>query len=147
MKKFIFIILGIVVVFSMGIMSYGTKEMESIAKNQIKTEKIQSYVTYQLTGEGQLFEGTYQYRVKNLNETVIQGYGTASAGGPEWGRISQTIKVPKNKLGENTTLELFFVDEKNGKETDKLTISLTMGEEGQIFENKSFRNIKVTQVK
>jgi hypothetical protein len=147
MKKIILAILGTAIICSMGFMGHGVGEAKSIEKNQIKTEKVQSYVKYQLTGKGRLFEGTYQYRVKNLKETIVQGYGTASESGPTWGKISQRIKVPKNKLGDNTNLELFVVDEESGKETDKLTISLTMGEDGQTFKNKSFRNIEVTRVK
>lgn len=126
---------------------YYTAKNDRLNEIKGKTEAVQSQIKYQLTGEGRLFEGTYYYRVKNLNETIVQGYGTASIGGPAWGRISQTIKVPKNKLGDNTDLELYVVDEESGKETDKLTISLTMGEDGQTFKNKLFRNIKVTQVK
>lgn len=85
---------------------------------------MESAVTFTVKGEASLFEGTYQYTVKQGNKIVAKGFGTASKGGPEWGTFTQKISIPVSKLSGDKplTVELFEVDQATGKITNKVVM-------------------------
>lgn len=102
------------------------------------------YLEYKVTGEAQLFEGTYFYRVKlGKNEILKEGSGTSSMGGPQWGSFSFIISLPKNKVDQNHTLELYEIDEKTGTEINKLVVPLDKWSD-QIYQNSAFRKVQVS---
>ncbi|UNK17146.1 Gmad2 immunoglobulin-like domain-containing protein [Paenibacillus sp. N3/727] len=105
---------------------------------------MESAFTFTVKGEASLFEGTYQYAVKQGNKIVAKGFGTASKGGPEWGTFSQYISIPKSKLfgDKPMTLELFVIDQATGASVNKLTVP--MNKIGEAKQNQVFRNTKVT---
>ncbi|MDR6226660.1 Gmad2 immunoglobulin-like domain-containing protein [Desmospora profundinema] len=111
----------------------------------VKVSKPQ--VEYQIEGKARVFEGTYHYRVKDGKETVVQGWGTASAGGPEWGDFKQTIQIPKSKsaMKKNLKLELFEESAKDGSEVNKLVVPLKAGSTGK--KNAAFKNIRIDEPK
>ncbi|MDR0269360.1 Gmad2 immunoglobulin-like domain-containing protein [Paenibacillus sp.] len=83
-------------------------------------------VTFTVKGEASLFEGTYQYAVKQDGKTLTKGYGTASVGGPEWGTFSQQVSIPMNKFQSNKplTFELYEIDQATGNEINKLVMPI-----------------------
>jgi hypothetical protein len=115
------------------------KEVSTTFRN-IKTDRIEKFM---VTGKASVFEGTYQYVVKQGEREIVKGFGTASQGGPEWGTISQTISIPKSKLYGNQplTLALFEIDQESGAVVNKLTAPLNAS---KTRNNKVFRNIKLT---
>jgi Immunoglobulin-like domain of bacterial spore germination len=94
------------------------------AFRDVKLEE--SMVTYKVTGQASVFEGTYQYVVKQGNQEIATGFGTASMGGPEWGTFTQHISIPASKLSADQPLmlELFEVDQESGAIMNKMVMPL-----------------------
>ncbi|TVX88305.1 Gmad2 immunoglobulin-like domain-containing protein [Paenibacillus agilis] len=102
---------------------------------------------YVIKGEGRLFEGNYNYVVKQGSKVIAKGFGTASKGGPEWGTFSQTITVPVSKTAKKQplTVELFEVDMESGKQVNKVVVDLNG--KGKVKQNDAFRGVKVASAK
>jgi hypothetical protein len=97
---------------------------------------------YQVTGQVRAWEASYSFRIKAGKKELVEGYGTATQGAPEWGDFKELIKV-KHKKGQKLTLELFEISQADGSEIHKLTIPLDKIE-GKVFHNETFRNVKVS---
>jgi hypothetical protein len=134
LKRIIFYVMAILLVVTIAV------GPQFVNATPLETNEVQ----YQVTGQAQLFEGTYNYRVKAGNQELINGYGTASRGGPEWGDFKQIIKVSK-KTNKALTLELYEKDQANGQEVNKLIIPLD-DTKGKVFQNKIFKNVKVSKL-
>ncbi|WP_152393504.1 Gmad2 immunoglobulin-like domain-containing protein [Paenibacillus guangzhouensis] len=104
------------------------KQAELTNENKVfrKVETSSPVVTFTVKGEASVFEGTYQYAVKQDGKTLAKGYGKASMGGPEWGTFSQQVSIPMNKLQGNKplTFELFEIDQATGKVVNKLVMPI-----------------------
>lgn len=61
---------------------------------------------YQVQGEARVFEGTYHFEVSDGHYILIQGFGTASHGAPEWGSFKETIIIPSSDVPVNGSLVL-----------------------------------------
>jgi Immunoglobulin-like domain of bacterial spore germination len=85
-----------------------------------------SLISYSLKGEARMHEGSYHYAVKQGDNAIVTGYSTASMGAPDWGKFDQTVAIPGSKLtgGQPLTLELFGIDEENGKAVHMKTVKL-----------------------
>jgi len=119
------------------------KTVENQAFRNIKVAPVTKTTTeFSVSGEASVFEGTYQYVMKQGERVIGKGFGTASQGGPEWGNISQTISIPNSKLSskQSLTLELFEVDQESGAIVNKLIAPLNVS---QTVNNQVFRNIKL----
>jgi len=97
---------------------------------------------FSVSGEASVFEGTYQYVMKQGERVIGKGFGMASQSGPEWGKISQTISIPNSKLSskQSLTIELFEIDQESGAIANKLIAPLNVS---QTVNNQVFRNIKL----
>ncbi|MBH5318421.1 spore gernimation protein [Paenibacillus sp. GSMTC-2017] len=117
---------------------------ESFRNIKVSKEKL----LFQLKGEASVFEGTYHYTIKQGDKVIVEEFGSASIGGPDWGKINQQIEVPASKLSGDAplTLELYEMDQESGKQVRKINISLTDMTQNKITNNDSFRNITVTPV-
>ncbi|MCR8845233.1 Gmad2 immunoglobulin-like domain-containing protein [Paenibacillus sp. SC116] len=102
---------------------------------------------YVIKGEGRLFEGNYNYVVKQGSKVIAKGFGTASKGGPEWGTFAQTITVPVSKTSKQQplTVELFEMDMESGKQVNKVVVDLNG--KGKVKQNDAFRGVKVVSAK
>ncbi|UHA75927.1 spore gernimation protein [Paenibacillus sp. 481] len=120
----------------------GKKGDSNKAFRQVK--QVGSVVTYTIKGEASLFEGTYNYAVKQGGKVVATGFGTASKGGPEWGTFTQAISIPANKLSgkQPLTLEMFEMDQESGKAINKVVMSLSTTPSKKVAGNKVFRQVK-----
>jgi len=119
------------------------KIVENQAFRNIKVSPVTKTTTeFSVSGEASVFEGTYQYIMKQGERVIVKGFGTASQGGPGWGTISQNISIPNSKLSskQSLTLELFEVDQESGAIVNKLIAPLNVS---QTVNNQVFRNIKV----
>lgn len=105
-----------------------------------------STLQYKVTGEVRAFEATYHYRVKNKSKTLVQGYGQASKGAPEWGKFSKKITIKKKDSKNKLTLELYEPSMADGSELNKLVIDLKKIK-GKEFKNNGFRHVKVQLLK
>ncbi|MEQ7052794.1 Gmad2 immunoglobulin-like domain-containing protein [Paenibacillaceae sp. P-4] len=99
-------------------------EEKKQAKMFRDTKVVSSSVVYTIKGEARVFEGNYNYAVKQGNKVVAKGFGTATKGGPEWGTFTQKISVPVSKLSgkQSLTIELFEIDEATGKKINSVVI-------------------------
>ncbi|MFF0827393.1 Gmad2 immunoglobulin-like domain-containing protein [Brevibacillus sp. NPDC003359] len=121
-----------------------TKANDSAKQNMFRNIKLtEPALLYTLKGEASVFEGTYQYAVKQGKHVLAKGFGTASQGGPEWGTFAQTVKIPISELIENEplTLEMFEVNQENGEIINKLSIPLNSSD--KVKNNNVFRNLKL----
>jgi len=84
-------------------------------------------VNYKITGEARMLEGTYLYTVKQDRQEIVSGFGTASSGAPDWGKMNSTIAVPAKNASSDSplSLELFSRDEESGDTVGKITVGLT----------------------
>lgn len=100
---------------------------------------------YEVSGQAQVWEATYNYRVKVGNKVIKEGYGEASIGAPEWGDFSEIIKL-SHQDKRKAILELYSVSMEDGSELHKLTIPLYKSG-GKVYSNKIFRNVRVYELK
>ncbi|WP_028594677.1 Gmad2 immunoglobulin-like domain-containing protein [Paenibacillus assamensis] len=102
---------------------------------------------YVIKGEARVFEGSYNYVVKQGSKVIAKGFNTASKGGPEWGTFSQTITVPVSKTAKKQplTVELFEVDMESGKQVNKVVVDVNG--KGNAKQNDAFRGVKVASAK
>ncbi|MGO4347219.1 hypothetical protein AB4Z45_17180 [Paenibacillus sp. MCAF9] len=54
-------------------------------------------VNYSLKGEARLSEGTYHYTLKHGEKVLASGFGTATIGAPDWGKVQYEC----NHVGEH----------------------------------------------
>ncbi|MGO4696258.1 Gmad2 immunoglobulin-like domain-containing protein [Paenibacillus sp. 2TAB26] len=111
-------------------------------------EAAKQSLVFEINGEASLFEGTYHFTIKQGDKIIMTGFGTASVGGPEWGKVNQTIIVPVNKLSLDIPLhiELYEIDQESGEQVRKINMPLTMYANSKKVDNESFRNLMITPV-
>lgn len=82
--------------------------------------------TYTVTGEARVFEATYQYEVSDGHHVFMEGFGTASTGGPDWGTFTLEVIIAPEDLPTNGTLTLFLFEEsaKDGSIINELAVVL-----------------------
>lgn len=73
-----------------------------------------------------MFEATFQYEVSEGHFVLLQGFATASTGGPEWGTFSLNLSISSDDLPENGTLSLVLFEEsaKDGSDINVLPVVL-----------------------
>lgn len=121
-----------------------TNANEAAKQNMFRNIKLaEPALLYTLKGEASVFEGTYQYAVKQGKHVLAKGYGTASKGGPEWGTFAQTIKIARSELirNEPLMLEIFEINQENGAIINKLSIPLDSSD--TVKNTNVFRNLKL----
>lgn len=98
------------------------KQNEAFRGIKVASKKVQVAIK----GEASVFEGTYNYAVKQGSNVIAKGYGTASVGAPAWGKFNQTISIAKSKVAgkQPLVLELYEVDMESGKATNKLVLPI-----------------------
>ncbi|MGG1635871.1 Gmad2 immunoglobulin-like domain-containing protein [Paenibacillus sp. NRS-1760] len=111
-------------------------------------EAAKQSLVFEINGEASLFEGTYHFTIKQGDKIIMTDFGTASVGGPEWGKVNQTIIVPVNKLSLDNPLhiELYEIDQESGEQVRKINMPLTMYASSKKVDNESFRNLMITPV-
>lgn len=117
--------------------------------NSFRNIKVTSQsVAFVIKGEASVFEGTFHYTVKQGEKVIVENFGTASIGGPEWGKVEQQINIPWNKMSGHSplTIELYEIDQESGQKVRVMQIPLTIGSDSNSYKNESFRNITVAPV-
>lgn len=79
---------------------------------------------YTIAGEARVFEATYSYVVEDGHDELASGFGTTSAGAPEWGRFSFPLKVTKKRPNSTLHLVLFESSPKDGSRTHEYAVRL-----------------------
>ncbi|MGH2569025.1 MAG: protease complex subunit PrcB family protein, partial [Bacteroidota bacterium] len=78
----------------------------------------------QVTGVASTTEGTIHYRLLDGDNRIMDGYMTA-AQSLAWGYFAKEISVPGSvHATDSLTLELFSIDEREGEETDLVSVAL-----------------------
>ena len=80
--------------------------------------------TYDVTGKARVFEAVYHYLVREGNEVMMDGYGMADAGAPEFGNFRFSIDVKKQVTKGAVYLVIFEVSAKDGSRQHELPILL-----------------------
>ncbi|CAM3850697.1 Gmad2 immunoglobulin-like domain-containing protein [Alkalicoccus chagannorensis] len=88
--------------------------------------------TIHIEGEARVFEATVSYVVVENGTEILDGFTTATAGGPEWGEFDLEIDVVEmDEAGtRDLTVTLFEESAEDGSRTHELDIPITIGEEG-----------------
>lgn len=79
--------------------------------------------TFEVSGEAQVFEATFNWVIEDGHNQLKQGYATADAGAPAWGKFSFEVTAKQNP---NTVLHLilFEASAKDGSRQHELPIKL-----------------------
>lgn len=80
--------------------------------------------TFEVKGQAQVFEAVVNYVVEDGHNELTQGFFQTSAGAPEWGDFTQTVKVKKAEPNSTLMLILFEVSAKDGSRRMELIIPL-----------------------
>lgn len=80
--------------------------------------------TYKITGEGQIFEASFNWVVEDGHNELKSGYTTTDAGAPAWGNFTFSITVAKMRENSVLHLILFELNAKDGRRTHDLPILL-----------------------
>lgn len=80
--------------------------------------------TFRVEGKAQLFEGTYSWVIEDGHRELKEGYGTTSAGAPQWGTFSFTVEAEKVDPQTVLHLILFESSAKDGSRQHELSIPL-----------------------
>jgi hypothetical protein len=80
--------------------------------------------TYQVTGQGQIFEASFGWVVEDGHEELKQGHEMTSMGAPEWGDFSFTIQVSPKRRNSVMHLILFETSAMDGSRQHELPIPL-----------------------
>ncbi len=80
--------------------------------------------TFLVEGKAQLFEGTYNWVIEDGHRELKEGYGTTSAGAPDWGKFSFTVEAEKKEPNTVLHLILFESSAKDGSRQHELMIPL-----------------------
>jgi hypothetical protein len=81
---------------------------------------------YTVAGEARVFEATLQYEVEDGHVIFVEGFTTASQGGPEWGIFLININIPQEQLPEygTLTLILFEISAEDGSRINEYSVTL-----------------------
>ena len=79
---------------------------------------------YQIKGQGQIFEASFNWIVEDGHNELKKGFTTTDAGAPEWGNFDFTIDVAKERPNSTLTLVLFESSAKDGSAQYELPIAL-----------------------
>ena len=79
---------------------------------------------YVISGEARVFEATYSYVVEDGHNELTSGFGTTSAGAPEWGKFSFPLKISKKRPESTLHLVLFESSPKDGSRTHEYIVRL-----------------------
>ena len=79
---------------------------------------------YQVKGQAQIFEATFNWVVEDGHNELKNGFTTTDAGAPEWGKFDFTIEVKKTNEYSTLHIILFEVSAKDGSRQYELPIPL-----------------------
>lgn len=80
--------------------------------------------TYKVTGEGQIFEASFNWVVEDGHNELKSGYTTTDAGAPAWGKFNFDISVRKERENSVLHLILYEASAQDGRRTHELPILL-----------------------
>jgi len=80
--------------------------------------------TFELKGQAKVFEGVVNYVVEDGHNELAEGSFTTSAGAPEWGGFTYSLKVKKAEENSTLMLILFEKSAKDGSRNMELIIPL-----------------------
>ncbi len=83
-------------------------------------------LTLRLAGWARCFEATYQYCLEHGHNVLAEGFDTATAGGPEWGRFDIEIEFER-PTSPGLTLRLFEYSAEDGRVINEVIIPLIWG--------------------
>ncbi|SHL72368.1 Gmad2 immunoglobulin-like domain-containing protein [Flavobacterium xanthum] len=90
---------------------------------QVTVEKVADN-KFQLQGQAQVFEATFNWVVEDGHNELKKGYVTTDAGAPEWGKFDFTIDVEKKEEYSTLNLILFEASAQDGSRQYELPIPL-----------------------
>lgn len=89
----------------------------------VRAERIAEH-RYRVSGEGQIFEASFGWVVEDGHNELVQGFATADAGAPSWGRFSFELDVEKERPESTLMLILFETSAEDGRRVHELPIAL-----------------------
>jgi hypothetical protein len=80
--------------------------------------------SFLVTGEGQIFESSFNWEVEDGHNILLKGYATTDAGAPDWGKLNFTVGVKKERPNSVLHLILYEASAKDGSRQHELLIKL-----------------------
>lgn len=98
--------------------AYQNKRFRNVAVQQLSND------TFLITGQGQIFEASFNWIIEDGHEELQHSYATTDAGAPEWGNFSFKIHAPKKRSNTTLHLVLFETSAKDGSRQHELPLFL-----------------------
>lgn len=77
-----------------------------------------------VTGQGQIFEASFSWKVEDGHDQIAEGFATTDAGAPAWGNFSFTVTVQKKRPESTLHLVLYEASAKDGSPQYQLPVPL-----------------------
>jgi hypothetical protein len=96
------------------------------ANKRFKDVKVESLGSnkFRITGNAQVFEASFNWKVEDGHDQLLSGYTTTDAGAPEFGKFNFTITVRKRRPNSTLTLTLYEASANDGSPQHELHIPL-----------------------
>lgn len=101
-------------------------EVKTYENKRFRNVRVQKQAgnSYLVSGEGQIFEASFNWIIEDGHRELDSGYTATDAGAPEWGRFSFTVSAPEHSPNSALHLVLFEISAKDGSRTYELPIPL-----------------------
>lgn len=80
--------------------------------------------TYHITGEGQIFEASFNWVIEDGHKELQSGYATTDAGAPAWGKFNFLITIPRRGVNSELHLIIYEASAEDGRRQHELPILL-----------------------
>lgn len=97
---------------------YANARFRNVRVEKIGTNK------FQLTGEAQIFEASFNWVVEDGHNELKSGFSTTDAGAPAWGKFNFNVQVAKEREHSVLHIILYEASAKDGRRTHQLPILL-----------------------
>ena len=98
--------------------SYANARFKNVVIEKLKED------TYEVTGEGQIFEASFSWVIEDGHNELQSGYSTTDAGAPAWGKFNFTVTAAKARANSFLHIILFEISAEDGRRTHELPILL-----------------------
>src|ERR1044071_649315 len=78
--------------------------------------------SFLITGQGQIFEASFNWIIEDGHNELQQGYVMTDAGAPEWGNFSFKVHAPKKDANSTLHLVIFETSAKDGSRQYELPL-------------------------
>src|SRR5687768_5203740 len=99
---------------------------KTLSNKRFRNVKVQKLAndSFLITGQGQIFEASFNWIIEDGHEELQHNYSTTDAGAPEWGNFSFKVHAAKKRPNSTLHLVLFETSAKDGSRQYELPLLL-----------------------